>query len=75
MTVVINFSINTKICTFLKQVFEEQQIHVPLLWASGDVCPGLQTQGGSPQLLVLQPGRNGLLRCLLLEYMSDIFYG
>ena len=31
-------------------------------WASGNICPGLQSQGGFPCLGALSPGCNGFLR-------------
>ena len=35
---------------------------IPLFWTSGDVCPGLQSQGGFPRLRASSPVHNGFLR-------------
>ena len=35
---------------------------IPLLWTSGDVCPGFQSQGGFPCLHASSPAHNGFLR-------------
>ena len=35
---------------------------IPLLWTSGDVCPGFQSQGGFPRLHASSPVHNGFLR-------------
>ena len=33
-----------------------------LFWTSGDICPGLQSQGGFPRLPASSPAHNGFLR-------------
>ena len=35
---------------------------IPLFWTSGDICPGFQSQSGSPHLRVPSPACNGILR-------------
>ena len=35
---------------------------IPLFWTTGDVCPGVQSQGGSPRVRASSPVRNGFLR-------------
>ena len=34
---------------------------ISLFWNSGDVCPGFQSQGGSPHLHALLPAHSGIL--------------
>ena len=35
---------------------------MPLFWSSGEICPGFQSQGGSPHLHALSLVYNGILR-------------
>ena len=44
----------------------------PLIWTSGDVCPGFQSQGGTPRLCALSPVCNRVLRFTFGATPADI---
>ena len=45
---------------------------IPLFWTSCEVCPGFQSQGGSPRLRALSPACNGFLRLASGEEPADL---
>ena len=61
----------TSVDFFKKNVGKHQPPFVrplmPLFWTSGDIYSGFQSQGGSPDLHVLSPACNGILR-----FTSDV---
>ena len=44
----------------------------PMIWTSGDVCPGFQSQGGSPRLWSLSPVCNRIIRFTFGATPADI---
>ena len=48
----------------MNETFNERYIMtlILLLWTSGDICPGFQSQGGFYHLCALSPVCNGFLR-------------
>ena len=48
---------------------------MPLFWTSGNVCPGFQSQGGSPGLCALLPACNGILRFTSGAIPADLWGG
>ena len=48
---------------------------IPLFWTSGDICPGFQSQYGSPRWQALSPVCNGFLRFTSDETPVDLVGG